>query len=167
MPKKFQVSKRQDVALRFLLVAPLVCLTHAFNWGFLREWTTTAIINGDSLIGTHLVQLSPTSFSVGDHSFKVVVSCTAIDALIGSLPLLYERRKSLMNFLGFYLVFALITQALNLSRLILGFFAFDHGVSWRLAHEIPSGIFLFIWFLWLLQYQGLIGRKGFSQKLSG
>lgn len=149
-------TKSQEIATRLLLVAPLFFLTHAFSWILLRNWTTTLIIQGDALLGTHLIRLSPTSFSVGDHYFQVVVACTSIDALIGSLPLLYDRRTSLLKFFGFFLVYSIIVQFINLSRLVLGFFAFDHGVSWKIAHEIPSGVFLFIWFIWLLHHRGWI-----------
>ena len=86
----------------------------------------------------------------------MVVACTSIDARIGSLPLLYDRRTSLLKFFGFFLVYSIIVQFINLSRLVLGFFAFDHGVSWKIAHEIPSGVFLFIWFIWLLHHRGWI-----------
>ena len=149
-------SKLLDFATRLLLVVPLIFFTHAFSWSLLRDWTTTLIIQGDALIGTHLVRLSPTSFSIRDLNFQVVVACTSIDALIGSLPLLYDRRKSLLKFLGFFLVYSIIIQVINLFRLILGFFAFDHGVSWKIAHEIPSGGFLFGWFIWLSCYRGWV-----------
>jgi len=156
---RFQNSKAQKVVLRFALIIPLFYLAHAFSWPLLRAWITTAIIEGDALLGTHLVQLSPTSFSVGVHYFQVVTSCTSIDALLGSLPLLFDRRKPLLRFLRFFLLYALVAEGLNLLRLILGFFAYDHGISWRFAHEIPGGVFLFMWFLWLLRYRGWVLPK--------
>jgi len=152
-------SKAQEIATRLLLVAPLFFLTHAFSWNLLRDWTTNLIIQGNALLETHLVRLSPTSFSVGGHFFQVAVACTSIDALIGSLSLVYDRRKSLLKFFGFFLVYSVIIQVINLLRLILGFFAFDHGVSWKIAHEIPSGGFLFIWFIWLLWYRGWVSFR--------
>ena len=142
------------MAIRFLLVIPLIYLTHAFSWDFLRTWTTTLIVQGDAFLGTHLAVLSPTSFAVGDHYFKVVISCTSIDVLIGSLPLLLDRRKTVFGFIRFFLFYALVAEVLNILRLVLGFFAFDHGLSWRFAHEIPGGVFLFLWFIWLLHYRG-------------
>jgi hypothetical protein len=89
----------------------------------------------------------PTCFSRGIG--YIAISCTALDAFCGSIPLLWQGRRPFSGNLLYLAAYFLCLSAVNLARLELGFVLHLQGVSWFLAHEVMSGVFYFALFLWI------------------
>jgi exosortase/archaeosortase len=82
--------------------------------------------------------------------FRVVIACTFVDVLIGSIPLLWDVRKPLLRNASRLLAVAVIFFGLNLVRLEIAQVLYFRGVPWTVADEVLGGFAYFaVWlFLW-------------------
>ena len=135
--------------LRIALVPLFVLLCHVFSWRAWRAVVTAALLALLHRAGAPAVPLAVDTFRFHGSLFQVAVSCTALDVFFGSIPLLWERRGSLVRNLRFFAVYFAGLSAINLARLALGFLLYRAGLSWFLAHELPSGLFYFAVFVWI------------------
>lgn len=154
--------KNRYELLRFLLTAIGVIVSLSLPWYYLREAETRALIWLIRQIGIHVIELGSTTFSVKSHIFSVTAACTNIEAIVGSIPLLWSVgwgiRESIIRFMKYFLVIQLI----SLARITIGFFFYDKGFSWQLTHEIPAGFLYFIWVIWITKFwkrNGIMGSR--------
>ena len=148
--------------LRFLLSAISVVVSLTMPWYYLREAETQALIWLIRLMDIHAIQLSSTTFSVKGHTFSVTAACTNIEAIMGSIPLLWSLawriRETIIRFMKYFLVIQLI----SIVRITIGFFFYDKGFSWQVTHEIPAGLLYFIWVIWITKFwkrNGIMGAR--------
>jgi exosortase/archaeosortase len=152
VPRPTPVSRRGcrvEDWRRLALVPLFVLFCHAFSWRAGRALVTTALLALLARAGDPALPLAFDTFRFHGSSFQIALSCTALDVFFGSIPLLGERRRPLVRSLGFFAAYLLALSAINLARLALGFLLYGAGVSWFLAHELPSGLFYFAVFVWI------------------
>ena len=95
--------------------------------------------------------ISATDFVTVGHTYRFVISCTAIDALLGSVPLLWNRALSLGgNLVRLGTLFAAVAM-INLVRLWLGFALLRHHIPWVVGHEVTAGFFYFVLLVWIVR----------------
>jgi len=141
-------------ALRILLVPLFVVLCYQFDWWAWRSLFTDAIMAVIPWLGAQAVRRGVESFACGGTFYKVAISCTALDAFFGSIPLVWKVRLSVSRNLAFLAAYLACLSVLNLARLLLGFVLYLWGVSWLLAHEAAAGAFYFGLFLWIARQRG-------------
>ncbi len=136
---------------RIFLSTIFIVLCHQLSWMYFRQINTNVLVDLMKIFDLHVMRTSSVTFKVGNNSFLMGVSCTSIDAFIGSIPLLWKLKESWSRQIKFFTLYFLVFATINQIRLLLGFIFYEFGISWFWAHEIPSGIFLFGLFLWILQ----------------
>ena len=144
---------RSETLLRFALVLPFVILCFVFPWHTWRGAITAALIAGLHDPLNPAVPLDFDIFSYGSGTFQIGTSCVALDVFFGSIPLLWQRQRSLGRNLVFFAVYFLVLSTVNLVRLILTFRLNATGVSWFLAHDVISGFFYFGIWVWITDYR--------------
>jgi hypothetical protein len=140
--------------VRLALVPLFVLFCHAFSWRVGRALVTTALLALLAWAGAPALPLAFDSFRFHGSTFQVAVSCTALDVFFGSIPLLWEPERPLLPHLRFFAAYFLTLSAINMMRLVVGFLLYGGGVSWFLAHELPSGLFYFAVFVWIARRRG-------------
>jgi hypothetical protein len=134
---------------RIALVIPMVLACHMLEWSLWRGAITDVLTFCSLLVGVPLVRFSSDTFACSGHFFKVEISCTIVDAFLGSIPLLWEPLVSSIKNFTFLVSYFVGLSALNLIRLEFGFVLFSRGVPWWLSHETMSGVFYFALFCWI------------------
>lgn len=133
----------KELSGRLPWVVAGVALAHLFAWREWCAWNARLIVAVSTALGMPIQQTGPYQFTFPDWPMYVAVSCTFLDAYLGSLPLLWEKSSSLLrNFLILLLALPIFVL-LNLVRLELGFALFLHGWSWNASHEIMAAFFYF------------------------
>jgi hypothetical protein len=128
------------------LTAFLMIAAHQLRWGGMRFLTSEAILRLSAWLGMATVRNSFDTIQIQGELFQFGVSCTSVDVVLGTLPLIWRLDLSILRNLLRSAAVALALFGLNVIRLELGQFAHGHGVPWILAHEIPSGFALFaVW----------------------
>jgi len=136
--------------LRTVLVALFVVITYQFRWGWLRFATSEAILRISASLGTVSARLSFDTIRIQGQLFRVVIACTFVDVFMGSIPLLWNFKKSLLRNASRLTAAAIILFAFNVVRLEIAQVLYARGVSWTLADEVLEGfayfaVWLFIW----------------------
>ena len=106
------------------------------------------------LLGMPMFQVAPDTFACRGHLYRFAIACTAVDAFMGSIPLLWMGKRSVGRNLVFLAVYFAALSAANLVRLAAGLWIFLHGVSWWISHEAFAGVFYFALFLWIAHRRG-------------
>jgi len=144
---------RPETLFRFGLVPVFVLICYAFPWRIWRASITAALITVLQEPSNPVIQLTFDTFSYDRGTFQVGISCTALDVFFGSIPLLWQRKRPLGQTLGFFALYFLVLSTINFIRLILGFRLYATGASWFAAHELMSGVFYFVIFVWIVRYR--------------
>jgi exosortase/archaeosortase len=141
---------RREFLLRAGLVALFVLLTYQFSWHWLRFVTSVAVLRISASLGMVTARVSFDTIRIQGQLFRVVIACTFVDVVIGSIPLLWDARKSLLRNASRLLAIAVIFFGLNLVRLEITQVLYFRGVSWTVADEVLGGFAYFaVWlFLW-------------------
>ena len=92
-------------------------------------------------------------FAYGGVTYQIVLSCTALDAFFGAIPLLWQWRRPRASLVSLARFLVGLSVA-NLARLHVGFVLHAHGVSWLLAHEVMAGLFYFAGLRWVVRHGG-------------
>lgn len=140
--------------LRVCLAPLFVVLCYHFDWTAWRSLTTSAFLAVSHWIGVPAVGVSSDSFLCDGAYYRMVISCTALDVFFGSVPLLWEGRKSVPGNILALSAWLICLSAVNLLRLELGFVVYFAGTPWWLAHEAMAGVFYFAVFLWIARQRG-------------
>ena len=139
----------REFLLRASLVALFVLLTYCFPWQWLRFVTSAAVLRVSASLGMATARVSFDSIRIQGQLFRVVIACTFVDVFMGSIPLLWDVRKSLSGNGARLLEVAVIFFALNLIRLEIAQALYFGGVSWTLADEVLGGFAYFAVWLFL------------------
>ena len=140
----------REFLFRAGLVALFVLLTYCFPWQWLRFVTSAAVLRISASLGMAAARVSFDTIRIQGQLFRVVIACTFVDVVMGSLPLLWDVRKSLSRNGARLLAVAVIFFALNLVRLEIAQVLYFRGVSWTFADQVLGGCAYFaVWlFLW-------------------
>jgi hypothetical protein len=142
--------------LRVALVPVFVALAYTFSWGAWRAWVAGAIVAALDVLGAPVARLGPVLFAFDGNLYQVVLSCTALDAFFGAIPLIWRWQRPARSVVEVASVL-LVLSVVNLFRLVLGFVLYWGGVPWILAHEVIAGVFYFVLFLWIARRRSWIG----------
>jgi hypothetical protein len=142
--------------LRVALVPVFVALAHAFPWDAWRAWVAGAIVAVLDVLGAPVARLGPVLFDFDGSLYQVVVSCTALDAFFGTIPLIWRWQRPMRSVVELACLLV-VCSVVNLFRLVLGFVLYWGGVPWIFAHEVMAGVFYFAWFLWIARRRSWIG----------
>lgn len=140
----------REFPFRATLVALFVLLTYQFRWHWLRFVTSAAVLRISASLGMTTARVSFDTICIQGQLFRVVIACTFVDVVIGSIPLLWDVRKSLLRNASRFLAVAVIFFGLNLVRLEIAQVLYFRGVPWPFADEVLGGFAYFVvWlFLW-------------------
>ena len=147
-------TKIRRLRLQFLwragLVAVFAAAAHQFTWGWLRFVTSEVILRISTALGLTAVRISHDTILMRGELFCFVIACTFIDVFLGSIPLLWDLEKSLLNNILGLIAAAAVLFCFNVVRLEIGQILYLRGVSWTLAHEVMGGFaYLAVWLvLW-------------------
>ena len=142
-------SLRREIWLRVTLAIAVVLLVHAFDWMAWRKTTADVLIVSLHALGVASARITPDTVAVVGRFFRIEISCTFADALLPSIPLLWEFGDSLVRNMAALIFYLIIMSALNIVRLTFGFVLFAHGVPWWLGHQFVAGLFYFALLCWI------------------
>jgi hypothetical protein len=85
--------------------------------------------------------------------FHFVTACTFVDVFAGSIPLLWNYRKSIASNFARLMLAATAMFCFNLARLEVGQILYAHGAPWTLADDVLGGVTYFaVWLaIWRLR----------------
>lgn len=160
LPATVQQPLNPVDALRIGLVPLFVMLCYTGEWSYWRSAVARIMPALLRTSGATALPLYADSFIFHGSAFQIVVSCTALDVFFGSIPLLWERDRSIRANAGFLARWLLTLTTLNLARLYVGFLLYGAGVPWWLGHEVLSGVFYFGVLVWIVRRRGWSVRWG-------
>jgi hypothetical protein len=140
----------REFLCRAALVALLATMAHQFRWDWLRFLTSESVLRISSLLGMPGARVSFDTMFVNGQFVQFVIACTFVDVYLGSVPLLWDLKKTLLSNLSRLIVIAFIFFGFNVVRLEIAQILYAHGVSWDLADGVVGGfayfaVWLFIW----------------------
>jgi hypothetical protein len=143
----------REFLVRVCLVAILVVVSHQPGWQWLRLATSEAILRLSALLDMDTARLSYDTIRVQGTEVEFVVSCTFVDVFFGSLPLLWDLRRSLLRNASRLVAAGAILFAFNVLRLEIAQLVYVRGASWQVADGVLGGIAYFcVWLaIWRLR----------------
>lgn len=142
-------SQGRALVIRFALTALAVVISYLFRWELLRFLTSEANLRLDLLAGIHLQRISSDTVSWRGVLYQYQNPCTFVDVWFGSIPLLWNLRRSLAGNIVFMAVVAGAMFCFNVFRLSVSDLLFANGLAWNLAHNVISGISNFVVWVWI------------------
>lgn len=139
----------QTLLIRFALAALAVAVSYFFRWEFLRFLTSEANLRLDALAGIHLQRISSDAVMWKGVLYRYENPCTFVDVWFGSIPLLWNLRRSVFKNLTFMAGVAVAMFAFNVFRLSVSDILFAIGLPWNLAHNVISGVSYFAVWVWI------------------
>jgi len=150
-PRFIELPFTTEFLIRACLVAAFVVASHALRWEWLRFLTSEAILRLSALLSMDTARLSFDTIRVQETQVKFVVACTFVDVFLGSLPLLWDLRRSLLRNCSRLGVAGAILFTFNVLRLEIAQVLYAHGASWEVADGVLGGIAYFL--VWLVIWQ--------------
>jgi hypothetical protein len=147
-PGESELQSRALV-IRFSLAALAVGLSYLFRWESLRFLTSEANLRLDLLVGIHLQRLSADTVMWKSVLYRYENPCTFVDVWFGSIPLLWNVRRTLPWNVGFMGAVAAAMFCFNVFRLSVSDALFAAGLPWNIAHNVISGISYFVVWMWI------------------
>jgi hypothetical protein len=138
---------------RFALVTVAVGICYCFHWRPLRFLTSEANLRLDLLAGIPLERLSYDTVTWKGVLYRYENACTFVDVWLGSIPLLWNLRRSIAQNLAFLALVALGLFTFNVFRLSVSDVLFAAGLSWELAHNVISGVAYFLVWIWIWEHR--------------
>ena len=140
----------RESLVRASVVAVFVLLTYQFPWRWLRFVTSVAVLRISASLGMATARVSFDTIRIHGEFFRVEIGCTFADVFVGSIPLLWDVRKSLLRNASRLLAVAVVFFGLNVVRLEIAQVLYARGVPWALADGVLGGVAYFaVWlFLW-------------------
>ncbi len=133
-----------EFLIRACLVAVFATASHQVEWAWLRFATSEAILRLSALLGMDTMRLSFDTIRVRETPVTFIISCTFIDVVLGSLPLLWDLRRTLIRNLSRLMAAATLLFAFNVFRLELAQLVYACGAPWDLADGVLGGIAYFV-----------------------
>lgn len=140
--------------LRISLIPVFVVACHMFNWNGWRSFNCSVYLFLSHALGIPAVRLSYDTFLTLGQVYHFATACTSLDAYCGSIPLLWEPRRSVARNCSFLAIYLFLLSVVNLLRLAFGMLIFSWGAPWSLSHEAMSGVFYFLLFIWIARRRG-------------
>lgn len=150
----FQLPRlSREFLCRIGLVAVFVAAAYQVPWEWLRFLTSESVLRISTLIGMPSERTSFDTIQVGSQLFQYAIPCTFVDVFAGSIPLLWDLRKSVARNIVWLMAAAAVLFAFNVVRLEFAQFLYYRGVSWIVADEVLGGIAYFaVWLaIWRLR----------------
>ena len=142
-------SQSRTLLIRFALAALAVAFSYCFRWEFLRFLTSEANLRLDLLAGIHLQRIAADAVMWKGLPYRYENPCTFIDVWFGSIPLLWNLRRSAARNLSFIAAVAVGMFCFNVFRLSVSDVLFATGLPWNLAHNVISGLSYFLVWVWI------------------
>ena len=117
----------QEFLFRAGLTVFLSTLAHLVSWQWLRYLTSEAVLRISPWMHLSAARYTSDTIQVGGQFFQFVVACTFVDLFLGSVPLIWVRRKTLPINLLRIAAAAAILFVFNLARLGAVQFVFARG----------------------------------------
>ena len=154
----------REFLARACLVAVFVVFSHELRWEWLRFLTSESVFRLSALLGMETARLSFDTIRVQEAQVRFDVGCTFVDVFLGSLPLLWELRRSVLRNFSRLVVAGTILFTFNVLRLEIAQVLYAHGVSWEVADGVLGGISYFlVWVvIWRLRTWHIL--EAFSQR---
>jgi hypothetical protein len=137
------------LVIRFAQAALAVAVSYLFRWELLRFLTSEANLRLDLLAGIHLQRISADTVMWRGVLYHYENPCTFVDVWFGSVPLLWNLRRSVTWNLLFMTAIAVAMFCFNVFRLSVSDVLFATGLPWDLAHNVISGISYFVVWVWI------------------
>lgn len=150
-PRFIELPFTSEFLVRACLVALLVVISHELRWEWLRLLTSEAVLRLSALLGMDTARLSFDTIRAHETPVRFVVSCTFVDVFLGSLPLVWDLRRSLLRNCSRLVVAGTILFTFNVLRLEIAQVLYAHRVSWKVADGVLGGIAYFL--VWLVIWQ--------------
>lgn len=150
-PRMIEPPFTREFLARACLVAVFVVFSHELRWEWLRFVTSEAVLRLSAVLGMDTARLSFDTIRVQETQVKFVVACTFVDVFLGSLPLLWDLRRSLLRNCSRLVVAGTILFAFNVLRLEIAQVVYAHGASWEVADGVLGGFAYFL--VWVVIWQ--------------
>jgi len=136
------------------LVAVFVAACYQVSWQWLRFLTSECVLRISALLGMATERVSFDTIHVGNQAFQFVIACTFVDVFMGSIPLLWNLKKSVPRNIVWLIATAMVLFGFNVVRLEVAQVLYYRGVSWVFADEVLGGTAYFaVWLAILLAKQ--------------
>lgn len=164
LPRFIDLPFTREFLVRACLVAVFVVVSHEIRWEWLRFVTSEAVLRLSALIGMETARLSFDTIRVQETQVRFDVACTFVDVFLGSLPLLWDLRRSVLRNFSRLVVAGTILFTFNVLRLEIAQVLHAHGVSWEVADGVVGGISYFlVWVvIWRVRTWHIL--EAFSQR---
>jgi exosortase/archaeosortase len=129
------------------LVAVFVVAAYHVSWEWLRFLTSECILRLSALLGMSAARISFDTIQVGSQAFQFLTACTFVDVFMGSIPLLWDIKKSMPRNIVWLIAAASVFFGFNVVRLELAQVLYYRGVPWIVADEVLGGFAYFV--VWL------------------
>jgi hypothetical protein len=135
------------------LVAVFAAAAHQVPWEWLRFLTSECVVRISASLGMATSRVSFDTILVGRQTFQFVISCTFVDVFMGSIPLLWDLKKSVLRNILRLMATAAVLFGFNVTRLEVAQILYYRGVSWTMADEVLGGLAYFaVWLaIWHLR----------------
>lgn len=134
-------------------MAVFAATAHQVPWEWLRFLTSECVLHISASLGMATSRVSFDTILVGGQAFQFVIACTFVDVFMGSIPLLWDLKKSVPRNILWLIATATVLFGFNVVRLEVAQALYYRGVSWTVADELLGGLAYFaVWLaIWRLR----------------
>lgn len=133
----------REFLVRASLAFGLVILAHELDWQGLRFLTSEIILRISSGLGMFTCRTSFDTICVQAEFFQYATACTFVDVFAGSIPLLWDLKKSVGRNFARLTAAAVLLFCFNILRLEVGQIVHARGVPWTVADAVLGGLAYF------------------------
>jgi exosortase/archaeosortase len=135
-----------EFCCRVGLVAIFVASAYQTSWEWLRFLTSECVLRISASLGMTTSRLSFDTILVGGQATQFVIPCTFVDVFMGSIPLLWNIKNSVLRNILWLLATSTLLFGFNVVRLELAQVLYYRGVTWTVADEVLGGVAYFaVW----------------------
>lgn len=155
----------REFLYRAALVAIFATMAHQLRWDWLRFLTSEAILHISPIFGIGALRVSFDTLLVQGQFVQFVIACTFVDVYLGSIPLLWHLKKTLLSNVSRLIGVGVLLFIFNFVRLEFVQILYAHRVSWTLADGVVGGFAYFaVWlFIWRQRTWELTSHRNSSQ----
>ncbi len=154
MPAPLKLARPTwEFCCRVGLVAIFVAGAYQTSWEWLRFLTSECVLRVSASLGMTTARVSSDTILVGGQATQFVIACTFVDVFMGSIPLLWKLKNSVLRNILWLLAIATLLFGFNVMRLELAQVLYYRGVTWTVADEVLGGVAYFaVWLaIWHLR----------------
>lgn len=142
-----------EFCCRVGLVAVFAATTYQADWEWLRFLTSECVLRASASLGMTTSRVSFDTILVGGQATQFVIACTFVDVFMGSIPLLWKLKNSVLRNILWLLATATLLFGFNVMRLELAQVLYYRGVTWTVADQVLGGVAYFaVWLaIWRLR----------------